>query len=155
MLGSTLGAGVGRDEGRYGLEIDALVSVRLVTAAAQLIEVSDASYPDLFWAIRGAGANFGIVTSATYKLQRIGDQEGYDGHATNADFVFAANTSTAYFNAIVDAYNNSLPAKLSAETIMMYNATSDTASCFHASVRSQPVARIGRVLMGLRFFQSN
>lgn len=153
MLGSTLGAGVGRDGGRYGLEIDALVSVRLVTAAAQLIEVSDSSHPDLFWAIRGAGANFGIVTSATYKLHRIGDQEGYDGHVTNADFIFAPDTSAAYFDAIVNSYNGSLPSKLSGESIMMYNATSDTVSCFHAVAAFWRAVYFEHVLLSLRFLQ--
>lgn len=58
----TLGAGIGRYQGVFGLLIDSLVSVRLVTADGRLITVSATSNPDLFWAIRGAGSNFGIST---------------------------------------------------------------------------------------------
>lgn len=63
MLGATLGGGVSRFMNRYGLPADNIVSANLVTADGDLIEVSQHSHPDLLWAIRGAGANFGIVTS--------------------------------------------------------------------------------------------
>ena len=52
---------------RYGLPADNLVSVNLVTAEGDLIEVSAEFNPDLLWAIRGAGPNFGVVTSATMR----------------------------------------------------------------------------------------
>lgn len=61
VIGVTLGGGAGRYQGTYGLMIDALVSARLVTAQGEMVEVSKTENPDLFWAIRGAGANFGIV----------------------------------------------------------------------------------------------
>lgn len=53
--------------------IDALVSARLVTAQGEMVEVSKTENPDLFWAIRGAGANFGIVVSATFQAHRLID----------------------------------------------------------------------------------
>ncbi|KAI1817111.1 hypothetical protein GGS20DRAFT_99458 [Poronia punctata] len=124
MLGSTLGAGVGRDEGRYGLVLDALQSVRLVTADARILEVSETSNADLFWAIRGAGANFGVVTSATYKLHRIPASDGYDGLVTSVDVIIPANMTAAYFDTVVESYNGSLPYNLAAETLVMYNTTS-------------------------------
>lgn len=68
MVGASIGAGVGRYQGINGLIIHNLLSVRLVTAAGKLIDISATSHPDLWWAIRGAGANFDIITSATFKL---------------------------------------------------------------------------------------
>lgn len=53
--------------------IDALVSVRLVSAKGDIVEASKTKNPDLFWGIRGAGANFGIIVSATYQARRITD----------------------------------------------------------------------------------
>lgn len=68
IVGAALGGAVGMWQGLYGLGIDSLVSVRLVTAAGELVSASAAENADLFWAIRGAGANFGIVTEATFRL---------------------------------------------------------------------------------------
>ena len=53
--------------GTFGLILDALVSARVVTATGEVIEVSDTHNEDLFWTIRGAGANFGIITEATFQ----------------------------------------------------------------------------------------
>ncbi|KAI0116553.1 hypothetical protein GGR51DRAFT_546059 [Nemania sp. FL0031] len=122
MLGSTLGAGVGRDEGRYGLMIDALESVRLVTADARLIEVSETSNSDLFWAIRGAGANFGVVTSATYRLHAITDT---NRQVTSIDMMIPMNMSSEFFETIVSSFNGSLPPLLAAETLITYDAASN------------------------------
>lgn len=68
MIGATIGAGVGPYQGLHGLVIDALRSVRLVTASGDIVTASDKENPDLFWAVRGAGANFGVITSATYEI---------------------------------------------------------------------------------------
>jgi FAD/FMN-containing dehydrogenase len=51
--------------GYFGLVLDGLVSARMVTADGRVVEVSETNNSDLFWGIRGAGANFGIITSAT------------------------------------------------------------------------------------------
>ncbi|KAF1969966.1 FAD binding domain-containing protein [Bimuria novae-zelandiae CBS 107.79] len=66
VLGAYLGGGYGNLIGLYGLGVDQIISARLVTADGKLRTVS-ASDADLFWAIRGAGPNFGIVTSAVVK----------------------------------------------------------------------------------------
>ncbi|KFA60346.1 hypothetical protein S40285_06036 [Stachybotrys chlorohalonatus IBT 40285] len=68
FVGVTLGGGISNWLGVHGLLIDALLSVRLVTADGDIVEASEEVNPDLFWGIRGAGANFGIIVSATYKL---------------------------------------------------------------------------------------
>lgn len=63
-----LGGGHGWLQGQYGLMADNLVSARLALANGSLIAVSDKEHADLFWALRGAGHNFGIVTSFEYKV---------------------------------------------------------------------------------------
>ncbi len=70
--GSTLGGGQGWLGRAIGLAIDNLVSAELVTADGRFLHVSESEYPDLFWAVRGAGANFGVVTSLEYRLRPVG-----------------------------------------------------------------------------------
>ncbi|MCH7830197.1 MAG: FAD-binding oxidoreductase [Proteobacteria bacterium] len=66
--GFTLGGGFGRLNRKYGLAIDNLRSAEIVTADGQIRTVSDEQNSDLFWAIRGGGGNFGVVTSFEYQL---------------------------------------------------------------------------------------
>lgn len=67
-MGVSFGAGLGRLQGKYGLLHDNMVSCELVLADGSLISVSKESHPDLFWAIRGAGHNFGIAVQATFQV---------------------------------------------------------------------------------------
>lgn len=123
-MGVTLGGGVGRWSGVYGTISDALVSVRLVAADARILDVSEKTRPDLFWALRGAGANFGIVTSATYKLQKI---ESEPGQVVNADFIIPPSMVPEYFKAL-ESYNGVMPAKLAAVSVVTYDQTVDAVS---------------------------
>ena len=66
-MGAALGGGLGRYQGYYGLLADNIIDVDLVLASGETITVSATSYPDLFWGLRGAGHNFGIVTRFTLK----------------------------------------------------------------------------------------
>jgi FAD/FMN-containing dehydrogenase len=70
--GLTLGGGIGHLMRKLGLTIDNLLSCDVVTADGQLIIASEQSHEDLFWALRGGGGNFGIVTSFEYKLHPVG-----------------------------------------------------------------------------------
>ncbi|KAI0505864.1 hypothetical protein F5B22DRAFT_660898 [Xylaria bambusicola] len=121
LVGVTLGGGAGRYQGIHGLVIDALVSVRMVTAAGELIEVSRDSHPDLFWAIRGAGANFGVITSATYKVNRLVNQ----GNFLHADFYFSAEKSYDYFK-IIETLNDKFPANIATIVLINYNASTNS-----------------------------
>ncbi|RYP18019.1 hypothetical protein DL767_009911 [Monosporascus sp. MG133] len=120
MVGVTLGAGVGPWGGVHGLLIDALLSLRVVTAGGRVINVSKKSYPDLFWAFRGAGANFGIVVSATYKLQ----EQVNEGESLVADVIIPAEKNASYFE-LLQSYDGSLPENLSISSFITYNWTID------------------------------
>jgi FAD/FMN-containing dehydrogenase len=71
IAGITLGGGIGLLARKHGLTIDHLVSVELVTADGDLLTASETSHPDLFWAVRGGGGNFGIATRLQYRLQPV------------------------------------------------------------------------------------
>ena len=72
VAGLTLGGGVGRLARKYGLACDNLLSVDLVTADGQVVRTSATGNPELFWGVRGAGANFGVATSFTFQLHPVG-----------------------------------------------------------------------------------
>src|SRR4249919_933290 len=71
IAGYTLGGGLGWLMAKHGLAADNLLAVELVTAEGDVLDVDATSHPDLFWALRGCGGNFGVATSFTYRLHPL------------------------------------------------------------------------------------
>src|SRR5215213_2244478 len=72
LSGLTLGGGINWVMRKYGLTIDQLLSVDLITADGEFVKASASENPDLFWGVRGGGGNFGIVTQFEFRLNPVG-----------------------------------------------------------------------------------
>lgn len=74
VAGLTLGGGLGHLDRKYGLAHDNLRAVDVVTADGELVHASEDDHPELFWAIRGGGGNFGVVTAFEFDLHEVGPE---------------------------------------------------------------------------------
>ena len=100
IAGLTLGGGIGHLARGFGLSCDNLVSADVVTADGRFLVASDRENEDLFWAIRGGGGNFGVVTALEYKLRPV---ENIYGGVMFYELSEAANVLRFYRDFIADA----------------------------------------------------
>ncbi len=98
--GLTLGGGIGWMVRTYGLSIDSLHAAELITADGRILHVSASEHPDLFWAIRGGGGNFGVVTSFDFYAQPC---KAIIGGSVNYDVAEAESVLTAWASAMREA----------------------------------------------------
>jgi FAD/FMN-containing dehydrogenase len=76
VAGITLGGGIGYLVRKYGLTIDDLLGAEVVTADGEILEVDGETHPDLFWALRGGGGNFGVATRLRFRLHGVDEVVG-------------------------------------------------------------------------------
>lgn len=102
ISGITLGGGIGYLTRKFGMTVDAVLAVELVTADGELVTADAGNHPDLFWALRGGGGNFGVVTGIKYRLSPL-------EHFTGGMLVLPATPDTvAGFVAASEAANDNL-----------------------------------------------
>jgi FAD/FMN-containing dehydrogenase len=118
IVGITINGGVTNWLGVHGLLLDSLLSVRLVTAGGEVVEASTSSNPDLFWGIRGAGSNFGIITSATYQLHLPTN----NNEIFIADMIFTADKTEQFYATVEELFQQRYP-ELSFYTAVMWEPT--------------------------------
>jgi FAD/FMN-containing dehydrogenase len=126
--GITLGGGVGYLVRKYGLTIDDLLAAEIVTADGQLLHVDANSQPDLFWAIRGGGGNFGVATRFHFRLHEVNEVVGGmlvlpATPAVIADFMTAAKAAPEELSTIANVMTAPpmpfLPAEYHGKPIIM------------------------------------
>ena len=138
VAGLTLGGGMGRLQRKLGLTIDCLRAVELVTADGRLVRASADENADLFWGMRGAGANFGIVTAFEFNLDSIGPT------ITRGVLVYPAERARDVAAAFRD-YMPSAPDDLMASLVI---GRAGPEASDPASVAGQPVATLSITYVG-------
>ena len=112
IAGLTLGGGFGWLEGQFGMTVDNLLGADVVLATGERVYASERENPDLFWALRGGGGNFGVVTSFVYRLHPVGPT--IVGGLVVHPFPRAAEVMAFY-----NEFMKSAPAELVAATVLM------------------------------------
>ncbi len=143
IAGLTLGGGLGYLMGKHGTACDNLLSVDLVTAAGEAVTVSEEAHPDLFWAIRGAGANFGVVTKFRYRLHPL--------PGVLAGLLIHPRARAAEFIDFYREYLPNTPDELYT-TLALMNTPDGTPIVGVIAVYSGPIEEGERVLAPLRKF---
>ena len=143
IAGLTLGGGLGYLMGKHGTVCDNLLSVEMVTAEGEVSTVSDELHPDLFWAIRGAGANFGVVTQFRYRLHPL--------PGVLAGFLLHPRDRAEEFIGFYREFLSGTPDE-SYTTLAFLNGPDGTPLVGVIAVYSGPIAEGERVLAPLRKF---
>ena len=137
IAGLTLGGGVGWLMRKYGLSCDNLIGADIVTADAQLRHASEDEHADLFWALRGGGGNFGIVTSLEYRLHPVGTVLG------GALFYPAVNAAD-----VLAFYAASAPTERDELVTLLEFTTAPDTDDFPAEYRGKPVIALALCYCG-------
>ncbi|KEY71946.1 hypothetical protein S7711_07095, partial [Stachybotrys chartarum IBT 7711] len=117
-VGATIGGGLGRLQGLHGLSSDALLSARVVLWNGTIAEVSADSHSDLFWGIRGAGQNFGIIAEAVFQTYPATN----GGLQYSADLLIPFENLGAVVDITNDLLNEGLAPALALLFVISYNA---------------------------------
>jgi FAD/FMN-containing dehydrogenase len=142
--GLTLGGGVGRLARKYGLACDNLSAVEVVTAAGDVLMAGATESPDLFWALRGGGGNFGIVTAFEFQLHPVGPE------VLGGKVVHPLEKARAALEFYHD-YSRTAPEELSADAIFLTSPDGDRVLAISVCCIG-PIEEGERVLQPLRQF---
>jgi FAD/FMN-containing dehydrogenase len=123
--GLTLGGGMGWLARQYGLSCDNVTGYEVVTASGEIVRVSADEHPELFWALRGGGGNFGVVTRFTFRLHQTGTR------ALSADYWFPLERAASVLRGWRDL-----------------NAQAPRQATFTAGFSAEPMVRVGFVWVG-------
>jgi hypothetical protein len=129
MVGATIGGGVGRYNGLHGMLLDALLSARIFTANG-IVTASETENPDLFWGVRGAGMNYGIILSATYRVYDL-----TSSYIMNADIDLPLNASTVVMD-YLKKYEETLPVKLALTLRSSYSTDTNEVKSWFPNLQS-------------------
>jgi FAD/FMN-containing dehydrogenase len=140
--GLTLGGGFGRLARRYGLALDNLQAVSLVTADGRLLRASADENPDLFWAVRGGGGNFGVATTFEFRLHPM------ERNVIGGDLVFPIARARELLN-FYSEYSLGAPEELYCDAVMTAPPGKDGVFVIHTCFSGAP-ADAERVLAPLR-----
>jgi FAD/FMN-containing dehydrogenase len=144
IAGLTLGGGFGWLEGKFGMTVDNLLSADVVLVNGRLVHASDTENADLFWALRGGGGNFGVVTSFEYRLHEVGPM--IVGGLVLHPFERAKETLTFFA-----AFLRSAPDELVAAAVLMTGPDGEKA-CGIAAAYPGDVSEGERVVAPLKQF---
>jgi FAD/FMN-containing dehydrogenase len=145
IAGLTLGGGLGYLMGKHGAVCDNLLSVDLITADGEMLTCSDEQNADLFWAMRGAGANFGVVTSFRYRLHPLNE--------VLAGMILHPRESAAELVRFHSDFLRGTPDELDT-TVALLNSPEGTPLVGIIAVYAGPIAEGKRVLEPLRKFRT-
>jgi FAD/FMN-containing dehydrogenase len=132
IAGLTLGGGMGWLSRKHGLTIDNLLAVEIVTADGAILRASEAQHPDLFWAVRGGGGNFGVVTTFEYRLHPVGPT------VLAGILLYPFAQAAAVFRAFRDAMDGA-PDELAASAVVI---TAPPHPPFPPALQGQPVVAV-------------
>jgi FAD/FMN-containing dehydrogenase len=138
VAGLTLGGGFGWLSRKYGLTSDSLLSVDMVTAEGEPITVSERQHPDLFWAVRGGGGNFGAVTSFEFRTHPVGP-------TVTAGLLFYPQAEAA---AVFDLYRSHAESAPDDLSLLYFLRNAPASPALPSAMHGKPVAGIAACYLG-------